>query len=148
MGLWGRYGDQYNYLYSTCANEVQPACFAAFNAITGRRRHIGRTGSPRPLKKSDNPAPEEGLRRFAGQYLMQIELRPARMPKTIGHGRYLVRLYPDGVLNFPGTGYTRSFLCSIRLATTSRSLIRWQPLPPIKTILLSPMPMLVEASLR
>ncbi len=72
-GRWGRYGDQYNYLCPTCANEVNPYHFAAFNAIDWSllAERIG--DRKRPLKEKTIQRIEEGLRRFAGQYLM-IEL--------------------------------------------------------------------------
>jgi len=72
-GRWGRYGDQYTYLCPTCANEVQPYHFAAFNAIDWSlpAERIG--DRKRPLKEKTIQRIEEGLRRFAGQYLM-IEL--------------------------------------------------------------------------
>lgn len=69
-GRWGRYGDQYTYLCPTCANEVQPYHFAAFNAIDWSlpAERIG--DRKRPLKPKTIQRIEEGLRRFAGQYLM------------------------------------------------------------------------------
>lgn len=69
-GRWGRYGDQYVYACPTCAGIVQPYHFAALNAIDWSlpAERIG--DRQRPLKPKTIQRIEEGLRRFAGQYLM------------------------------------------------------------------------------
>lgn len=72
-GRWGRYGDQYVYACPACAGIVEPYYFAALNAIDWGlpAERIG--DRQRPLKPKTIQRVEEGLRRFAGQYLM-VEL--------------------------------------------------------------------------
>lgn len=69
-GRWGRYGDQYVYACPTCARVIDPFYFAAFNAIDWSlpAERIG--DRKRPLQPKTVDRIKEGLRRFAGQYLM------------------------------------------------------------------------------
>lgn len=67
---WGRYPAQYVYRCPTCANEVEPYHYAAFNAIDWRLP-IERIGDrKRPLRKRTLDRIRAGLEKFGRQHLM------------------------------------------------------------------------------
>lgn len=67
---WGRYRAQYVYRCPTCAGEVEPYHYAAFNAIDWRLP-IERIGDrERPLKQRTLDRIRAGLQKFGRQHLM------------------------------------------------------------------------------